>query len=118
MPTPQEGEEQQDFHSRCMSQLVGEEGYEQDQANAICYSVWRKEKGEENVKRKSENWRKELTQAIKAELSQKFGYDPNDPRGCRRNSIDLSSNGKAVFSGSFRKSSDGRRSRYTSQENA
>lgn len=40
MPTPKSGESQQDFHSRCMSQLVGEEGYEQDQANAICYSMW------------------------------------------------------------------------------
>ena len=38
--SPQSGESQDDFHSRCMSKLVGEEGYDQDQANAICYSKW------------------------------------------------------------------------------
>ena len=40
MPTPRKDESQQDFHSRCMSELVGDEGYDQDQANAICYSKW------------------------------------------------------------------------------
>lgn len=40
MPTPRKNETQDEWHSRCMSELVGEEGYEQDQANAICYSKW------------------------------------------------------------------------------
>lgn len=41
VPEPRAGESQDDFHSRCMEFLVGEEGYEQDQANAICYRQWR-----------------------------------------------------------------------------
>lgn len=40
MPKPKSNETQEDFHDRCMSQLVGEEGYDQEQANAICYSKW------------------------------------------------------------------------------
>lgn len=42
--TPNKGESQDEFHSRCMSKLVGDEGYEQDQANAICYSYWERNK--------------------------------------------------------------------------
>lgn len=38
--SPRSGESQEDFHSRCMSYMVGDEGYDQDQANAICYSKW------------------------------------------------------------------------------
>jgi len=40
MPTPKDGESQDEFHSRCMSKLVGDEGYDSDQANAICYKYW------------------------------------------------------------------------------
>ena len=55
MPIPKRhsGEAENDFISRCASKLVGEEGYEQDQALAICYQQlsinltgnkdWRKE---------------------------------------------------------------------------
>jgi len=40
VPNPRDNESQQDFHSRCMSKLVGDEDYDQDQANAICYGKW------------------------------------------------------------------------------
>lgn len=39
-PNPQEKETE--FISRCMSTLVGDEGYETSQAAAICYSKWAK----------------------------------------------------------------------------
>lgn len=32
--------EEEDFISECIAKLVGEEGYEQEQAAAICYSKW------------------------------------------------------------------------------
>ena len=38
---PQAGESEDEFVSRCIGVLVGDEGYEQDQAAAICYSTWR-----------------------------------------------------------------------------
>jgi hypothetical protein len=41
---PQGGESEDEFVSRCIGVLVGDEGYEQDQAAAICYSTWREEK--------------------------------------------------------------------------
>lgn len=34
------GESKDDFINRCMSKLVGDEGYEQDQAFAICNTTW------------------------------------------------------------------------------
>lgn len=37
---PQSGESQDDFINRCMSKLVGDEGYEQDQAYAICINTY------------------------------------------------------------------------------
>lgn len=40
---PQSGEREDDYIPRCMSVLVGDEGYDQDQAAAICYSTWREE---------------------------------------------------------------------------
>ena len=38
--TPNAGETQDEFIGRCIGVLVGNEGYEQDQAAAICYSYW------------------------------------------------------------------------------
>jgi len=38
---PSAGESETDYIPRCMSVLVGDEGYDQDQAAAICYSTWR-----------------------------------------------------------------------------
>jgi hypothetical protein len=38
---PQGGESEDEFVSRCIGVLVGDEGYEQDQAAAMCYSTWR-----------------------------------------------------------------------------
>lgn len=38
---PTKGEHETEFIPRCIAKLVGEEGYETDQAAAICYSTWR-----------------------------------------------------------------------------
>ena len=38
---PSAGESQEDFIPRCIAKLVGDEGYETDQAAAICYSTYR-----------------------------------------------------------------------------
>jgi len=53
IPKPHSGEGENEYISRCASKLIGEEGYEQDQALAICYQQmsiqltgnkdWRKE---------------------------------------------------------------------------
>jgi len=53
IPKPHSGEGESEFISRCASRLIGEEGYENDQALAICYQQlsvqltvdrnWRKE---------------------------------------------------------------------------
>jgi hypothetical protein len=40
---PGAGESEDEFIPRCISKLVGDEGYETDQAAAICYSTWREE---------------------------------------------------------------------------
>jgi len=40
---PKKGEREQDFISRCIGEEIGA-GYEQEQAAAICYSYWRKDK--------------------------------------------------------------------------
>jgi hypothetical protein len=37
---PSSGESQDEFISRCMSVLIGDEGKPEDQAAAICYSMW------------------------------------------------------------------------------
>ena len=37
IPQPRENESENEFISRCISKLVGEEGKDQDQATAICY---------------------------------------------------------------------------------
>jgi hypothetical protein len=43
---PKAGEQHDPFMSRCISKLVGEEGYEQDQASAICHTSWEDVHGE------------------------------------------------------------------------
>ena len=42
---PSKGEHETEFIPRCIEKLVGDEGYEQDQAAAICYSTWRETHG-------------------------------------------------------------------------
>lgn len=37
---PSAGESKDEYVSRCIKKLVGDEGYETDQAAAICYSTW------------------------------------------------------------------------------
>jgi hypothetical protein len=41
IPSPSGNENEDNFISRCMSEIGGE--YDQDQALAICYSKWRGE---------------------------------------------------------------------------
>lgn len=40
MPKPNQGESKQDFINRCVSELVSEEGKDQDQAVAMCSAIW------------------------------------------------------------------------------
>lgn len=37
---PSAGESEEEFIPRCIAKLVGEEGYETEQATAVCYSYW------------------------------------------------------------------------------
>jgi hypothetical protein len=43
IPTPKEGQSEQEYVSECISAISDE--YEQSQAAGICYSTYRKEKG-------------------------------------------------------------------------
>jgi len=45
MPTPNKGESKSDFIERCVPAVI-KEGYPKDQAVAICYSIWKREKKE------------------------------------------------------------------------
>ena len=40
MPKPLPYERQEDFVSRCVEELISEEGKSKEQAVAICYSYW------------------------------------------------------------------------------
>jgi hypothetical protein len=44
---PSAGESEDEFIPRCIAKLVGDEGYETDQAAAICYSTWSEGFGKE-----------------------------------------------------------------------
>ena len=46
IPKPKTGETQDEFISRCMGNPTMVDEYEQDQRAAICYSAWRRAKGE------------------------------------------------------------------------
>ena len=49
IPTPNKGESQKDFISRCIPYVIREGTTDdQKQATAICYSIWRKAKGVKN----------------------------------------------------------------------
>jgi len=52
---PKAGEEHDPFMGRCISKLVGEEGYEQDQASAICHTYWEDVHGETKMSDFQEN---------------------------------------------------------------
>lgn len=47
IPKPTSGEKQQEYISRCISEISGE--YEQEQGLAICYSTWERESMSEEV---------------------------------------------------------------------
>lgn len=40
MPTPLPLERQEDFINRCIPELIDKEGYDREQATAICYTYW------------------------------------------------------------------------------
>lgn len=48
MVEPKSGESEEEFISRCIPYMIGE-GYEQDQASAICYSKWGQKLASEKV---------------------------------------------------------------------
>ena len=48
MPKPWSGEKRTAYISRCISQLVGKEGYDKDQAAAVCYSMWKQNLADRN----------------------------------------------------------------------
>ena len=43
MPTPKKDEKEEEFISRCIRMLV-REGKDNEQATAICYSIWKNKK--------------------------------------------------------------------------
>ena len=57
MPTPSKGESKEDFIGRCIP-ILKDEGKEQDQAVAICYSMW--ERRNENIENKIEAFINEI----------------------------------------------------------
>ena len=64
IPKQQQGEQNDAFVSRCISELVGE--YEQDQAAAICYQ-------QTDIKlMNSKEWRREFTMSADAKLKQLY----------------------------------------------
>ena len=52
MPKPRAGEEKDAYISRCVSQLIKEEGKEQKQALAICFSMWERKDEEKPIEDK------------------------------------------------------------------
>ncbi|MFH2076516.1 MAG: hypothetical protein ABIJ57_14420 [Pseudomonadota bacterium] len=53
MPNPNPGETEQAFVSRCIPVLIGE-GRKQEQAVAICYSMYRETSGHAKAKKHNE----------------------------------------------------------------
>ena len=68
MPIPQRhsGEQEQDFVSRCIGDLVGSGEYEQDQAAAICYQQM------EVQLINDKEWRKNLVMPADAKVKQLY----------------------------------------------
>lgn len=59
MPTPNVGETQDEFISRCIPIVVSEDGVDQAQASAICNSIWNENKIKGWEDRKAARDRKE-----------------------------------------------------------
>ena len=51
MPTPRSGESKEDYIGRCIPQLK-DEGKEQKQAIAICYSMWERRNENKEIENK------------------------------------------------------------------
>lgn len=49
MPKPKAGEEKNAYISRCVSQLMKDEGKEQEQALAICFSYWERKDEDRSI---------------------------------------------------------------------
>lgn len=71
---PRSGERQTEFIPRCMSVLVGDEGYPEDQAAAICYSTWRETHRQEFAK-VSFDWNETLSTDRAQEIARKHVED-------------------------------------------
>ena len=69
IPNPGQSEDQNEFISRCMSEISGE--YEQDQALGICYTTWERE----NMSEEMEEFKTLPTQDCK-ERAKSAGYTP------------------------------------------
>jgi len=67
---PRSGEAESDFMNRCMSVMVGDEGYDQEQAAAICYTKWR-ERG-----------------SMSADFQESITDIPDDVRANARNAVE------------------------------
>ena len=65
MPKPVSKENEKDFLKRCIPELIKEEGYEQKQAVAICYSIYRKEGTEKKSPKPS---KKKLSKSEKCDI--------------------------------------------------
>lgn len=48
MPTPRKDEKKSEFISRCIEYVVEKEGKKQEQAVAICHSIWKNKKEKKN----------------------------------------------------------------------
>jgi len=69
MPRPKKGETEKDFLKRCIPHMIKEEGYEQKQGIAICYSIYRREGTEKaSPKPKKKNNPKKLNKKQKTGL--------------------------------------------------
>lgn len=56
MPKPLKNETKKDYISRCVKYMIDEEGREQKQALAICFSMWDKEHVNESTINHMDNW--------------------------------------------------------------
>lgn len=63
MPTPKKNEKKKDFIKRCIPYVM-DEGRKQDQATAICYSIWDESKKGKEVNVGKMFLRKILEQAF------------------------------------------------------
>jgi len=83
---PRAGEKEDEFIPRCMSVLIGDEGYDEKQAAAICYTYWEEKMGVDvsglapyiqNIKGKNKKRRYEAQELVLG-FCKEFGYTEKD----------------------------------------